>query len=132
MPQEQILLLPLLASKGCYPLPTCFLAVTECLVVAKHHCLKVRIINRLRYVLQVLPSSLLGAVRVCHNAHKQQILQTSRIKCSFKAKTKRPSFAAPFWIHFEPRFEPLGWCAILIKRRRPTKFALVVHSWRFQ
>jgi hypothetical protein len=54
VPQEQILLLPLLASKGGYPLPTCFLAVTECLVVAKHHCLEVRIINRLRHVLQQL------------------------------------------------------------------------------
>ena len=85
------MLLPLLASKGCYPLPTCFLAVTERLVVANHHCLKVRIINRLRYVLQVLPSSLLGAVRVCHNAHKQQILQSQNEKTEL-----RSAFLDPF------------------------------------
>jgi hypothetical protein len=38
------LLLPLLASKGCYPLPTGFLAIAECLVVAQHRCLEVRTI----------------------------------------------------------------------------------------
>jgi hypothetical protein len=65
-------------------------------------------------VLQVLPSSLLGGVfeLVYHNARKQQILRIARIKCNFKVKTKRPSFAAPFWTHFEPHFEPLGWCAL--------------------
>jgi hypothetical protein len=62
---EQILLLALLASMGCYchPLPAFFLAAKECQTVAKLHCLKVYIIySGLRYVLQVLPSSLLGAV----------------------------------------------------------------------
>jgi hypothetical protein len=72
-------------------------------------------------VLQVLPSSLLGAVfgLVCHNAHKQQAHQITRMKCmsqrSSKDKTKRPSFAAPFWIHFEPRFEPVGQCVLFIQ-----------------
>jgi hypothetical protein len=35
------------------------------------------------------------------------------IKHGSKVKTKRLSFVASFLIHFEPRFEPLGWlCAL--------------------
>jgi hypothetical protein len=73
------LLLALLASMDCYLLPAffLFLAAKECQAVAKLHCLKAHIISSgLHYVLQVLPSSLLGAVfgLVCHNAHKQQPL----------------------------------------------------------
>jgi hypothetical protein len=116
-----LLLLPLLASKGCYSLPTCFLAVTNRVLSGSetspfggaHHAPS----NRLRYVLQVLPSSLLGAVcfeLVYHNVRKQQILRIARIKCNSKSKRKdRASqrFFA-FWTHFEPSFEPLGWCAL--------------------
>jgi hypothetical protein len=49
-------------------------------------------------VLQVLTSSLLGAVfgLVCHNAHKQQPLYMTRVKCSFKVKTKSPGFTGLF------------------------------------
>jgi hypothetical protein len=79
-------------------------------------------------VLQVLPISLLGAVvgLVCHNAHnKQQVLPMARTKCSSKVKTKRRNFAASFWVHFEPRFEPLGWCVIVIQAPQADCFDLV-------
>jgi hypothetical protein len=59
--------------------------------------------NRLHCVLQVLPSSLLGAVFgfVCHNTHKQQplhITQTWQMKCSseVEVKTKRPELRSAF------------------------------------
>ena len=46
---------------------------------------------------------------------KQQVVCpcSHTIKHGSKVKTKRLSFVASFPIHFEPRFEPLGWlCAL--------------------
>ena len=46
---------------------------------------------------------------------KQQVVCpcSHTIKHGSKVKTKRLSFVASFLIHFEPRFEPLGWlCAL--------------------
>jgi hypothetical protein len=52
---------------------------------------------------------------------KQQVVYPCNhaIKHGSKVKTKRLSFVASFSIHFEPRFEPLGWlCALYSFKRR--------------
>ena len=53
-----------------------------------------------------------GQLTISHIKQQAPSLQL-RTECSSKVTTKRLRFVASFSIHFEPRFEPLGWlCAL--------------------